>query len=408
MRTIAFVGGEYVPGSSGNVCRYNRGSFFGFLDDCNQIKAWTAGPTTNGSPPTDGQPGGGAMAYNGSFLGVGGGNGSAMQYQVLFNNGQPGIIRTGSADNAEVRPGTPDGIELYKGGGGQPYVFPVVVPYTHLVANNGFVYAIGGEMAGNASPCQRVYRTRLASTTWWVDAGSWLSPPYDLGTTVKMTRVSWSYTKSGPGAADDWAMLRYRVYPDQITKGWSCWTPRVPEDGSAPSVPGYITYASDVPGSNPFYRMPLAPNPFQYIQFEVSLYNNVTNDAGVTPTLPRFDEFRISYDDVALPPPLKAGCPLEVYPNPARDGVSVRFEVAPEGAEVTVEFYNAAAELVDREHYSYLDGGIKTEIVPVSRWSSGAYIIIVKGLARIGGPGLYCTSTRVRRNQLKEQFVVRH
>jgi hypothetical protein len=414
MRTIGFVGGEFVPGSSGNVCRYFRGAYYGILDDCNEVKAWAKAPGN----ATDAQPGSGVAAYNGTLLSTGGGNGSAMQYQVLFNsdapdnNGHPGLIRTGGADLSEMRPATPDNslAGLFKGST-PPYVLPLVVPNSPLVVNSGFVYAVGGEIGGNSSPCQRIYRARLATATWWVDAGSWLSPPCDLGVLAKMTKVAWSYSKSGgaaptePGGNDDWVMLRYRVAG---TDGhWSCWTPRIPEDGSAPKVPGYYYYGSDVPGSNPFYRMPLAPDAFRYIQFEVSLYNDAANDGGAVPTLPKFDEFMIGYDEQPLPQSLRSGCPLDVFPNPARDIVNIRYEVAPEGGEVNARVFNTAGEVVDRESWYYLAGGLHSETINVSRWAPGVYIIVIDGLAKSGLAGLYCTQTGVRRKTLKERFVVR-
>ncbi|MEK7475820.1 MAG: hypothetical protein AAB152_09320 [Candidatus Coatesbacteria bacterium] len=400
MRTIAFVGAEFVPGSSGSVCRYFSGSYYGFLDDCNGIKGWNAG----GGTGLKAQPGAGAIAYNGSLLSVGGGNGSAMQYQVLFNSaGSRGLIRTGGVDNSELRPAQPDGSELYTGGTSQ-YAFPVVVPGSPLVSYNGFVYAIGGEMGATANACQRVYRTRLDPTTGWVDAGSWLSPMYDLGTLAQMTKVSWSYSKTGPGAGDDWALCRYRVAG--ADGRWTCWTPRIPEEGSAPITPGYYTYASDVPGSNPFFRMPMAPDPFRYIQFEVSLYNDPANDGGPAPTLPRFDEFRIGYEP-AIVPALPSGSGIEVAPSRDGKSVTIRFEVVAEGGEINAEFYNVAGELIARDRYAYLTGGVKSETVSTARWAPGVYIIVLRGMARTGDPGLYRSVTKERFKMLKGKVVVR-
>ncbi|MEK7475433.1 MAG: hypothetical protein AAB152_07320 [Candidatus Coatesbacteria bacterium] len=398
MRTIAFLGGDYVPNPMGSPCRYSGGMRWGVLDDCNGITAWQAGLGSAG------EPGAGAVACDGSLLSVGG-TGLAATFQVLYNPAPlRGLVRTGGADRADVRPADPDGSALFIGIAANDR-FPLIAPNAPLVASHGFVYVIGGEMGGVSSGCQRVYRARLASATWWVDAGSWLSPPYDLGTQAKLTRVAWSYSKTGPGADDDWAMVRYRVAG--IDGRWTCWTPRTPEEGAAPATSGYYTYASDVAASNPFFRMPLAPDLCRYLQFEVSLYNKDTNDAGAAPTIPRFDEFRISYEPAPSPPPLAGDSCLEVAQGRDGNRVTLRFEVVPEGGDVTAEYYNVAGEIVGRDRFSYLAGGIKAEIIATSRWASGVYVVVLRGASRTGVPGLYRSATRERFKTCKGRLVVR-
>ena len=169
-----------------------------------------------------------------------------------------------------------------------------------------------------------------------------------------------------------------------------------------PAAAGYYRYASDDPSV--LYREPRILEPFRFIQFEVSLYNDPTNDAG-TPTLPVFDEFRISYEPVTLPKPVSF--PVESYPNPARDSLTLRFEVVADGGEVTARVFNSAAHLVAQESFKYLQGGIKEVTLDVRKYAPGAYVVILDGLARGGGPGLTIKKTGAILKTVKAKFVVR-
>jgi hypothetical protein len=183
---------------------------------------------------------------------------------------------------------------------------------------------------------------------------------------------------------------------------WTCWSPRFPEEASMPGTPGYYTYSSDA--ASILTREPLIPDLFRYVQFEVSLYNDPRGD-GAGLTVPRFDEFRIDYDP-ALPPKPVSG-QLELFPNPARDMVNVRFQVDPAGAEVKARIYNVAAHLVSQDSYNYLSGGIKQEAIRVEGLSAGAYVIVLEALGHGGGPGFYDPKTGERVKRIKAKFVVR-
>ncbi len=404
MRTIAFMGAGYQSTLTGTPCTNFAGAVYGWLGDDNKPVSWQSAAGT--APLIDAQPFAIPVVGNGTMISVAGYNGSSALTQILYPplGVAKGIFRTGGGDDAELRPAIPKTNELFAGLT-SPTQFPLNLVGAQAVTYGDFAYMIGGVQAGN--PCNETYRARFYSTSWYVDAGSWLSPPYDLGTTVNLMRVAWSMSKTAMGAADDWATVRYRVAgADGV---WSVWSPRIPEAGAVPSSTGYYTFASDVPGNQPFFKMPLAPGINRFIQFEVSLYNDNGgfSDGGSKPTLPRFDEFRIMYEPAPPPTPLKAGCPLEAYPNPARDRLTVRFEVAPEGGEVRLRVYNTAAQLVGDEKYSYVAGGVVTERLDVAGWAPGAYVIVVDGVARGGDPGLYCTETNARFKRLKEKFVIR-
>lgn len=405
MRTIAFLGAGYRHTMDSTPCSAFDGAVWGWLGDDNKPVSWQIGM---GSVSAFGaQPYSTPVIGNGTLLSVGGYAGTSTVRQALYPplGVAKGMFRTGSADGAELRPALPKSNEMFPGQA-DPYQLPVSVKGSPGIVLGDYAYLVGGELGGS-SPCRHIYRTRLASTTWWVDAGSWLSPPQDLGTTTRLMRVSWSMSKSGAGITDDWVSFRYRVAgADGV---WSVWSPRIPEENAMPAAPGYYTYASDVPGNQPFFRMPVAPGIVRYVQFEVSLYNDNggLSDGGPAPTLPRFDEFRLTYIPVPPDPPLKPGCPLEAYPNPAKDRLTVRFEVAPEGGEVRMRIVNAAAQLVAEENFSYVAGGVVSETVDLGGWAPGAYVILLDGVSRGGESALYCTGTDERFKRLKEKFVIR-
>ena len=102
---------------------------------------------------------------------------------------------------------------------------------------------------------------------------------------------------------------------------------------------------------------------------------------------------------------------MPVMPRSRRYGsLSARLAKVPVSAprgEVNARVFNTAGEVVDRESWYYLAGGIESETINVSRWAPGVYIIVIDGLAKSGLPGLYCAQTGVRRKTLKETFVVR-
>jgi len=411
MRTIGFVGGAYVPSVSESACRQFHGTYHGYLDDCNNIQDWTVRDANLGLF------GAGAIVYNGSLVQVGGGDGSALTQQALFNpidpasgTGKQGIVRDfATGDGSELYPGDPDGTGLVAPAA--PFQFAVPASFLTGVMHHEWAYVVGGAMTNSSEPCNYVYRALMKSSTWWVDAGSFVSAPYDLGGTFQLTRVAWSYTKTGgknlDGNPNDWAIVRYRTAsPAGI---WTCWSPRIPEESSMPVTPGYYVYASDA--ASVLYREPLITELCRYVQFEVSLYNDPRDDGASvaalgTPTLPQFDEFRISYQPATAPKPVT--CPLEVYPNPARDTVTIRYQVDPAGGEVTARIFNAAAHLADQESYTYLSGGIKEETIKVTAFAQGAYVIIVDALGHGGGPGLVCASTGELLKTAKSKFVVRH
>lgn len=411
MRTIGFVGGAYVPSVSGAACAQYHGTYHAYLDDCNVLQEWVVRDQGN-----LGLFGAGAIVHNGSLVQVGGGDTSALTKQALFNpinpaggTGKQGIVRDFSTgDGSEVYPGDPDGTGLIAPG--TPFQFALPATYLTGITHNEWAYVVGGAMANSSEACAYVYRALMQSSSWWVDAGSFMSAPYDLGGTYRLTRVAWSYTKTGGKNADgnpnDWAIVRYRTAsPDGV---WTCWSPRIPEESSMPVNPGYYAYASDA--ASIIFREPLITDLCRFVQFEVSLYNDPRDDgasvAGTgVPTLPQFDEFRISYEPATPPKPVT--CPLEVYPNPATDSVTIRYQVDPAGGEVTARIFNAAAHLADQESYTYLTGGIKEETIKVSAFAQGAYVIIVSGLGRGGGPGLVCASTGEYLKTAKSKFVVR-
>ncbi len=407
MRTIGFIGGAYVNSVSGNSCRQFHGTYHAVLNDCNVIDpdGWTLR-----DQGTLGLFGAGVIVNNGSLVQVGGGDGSAVTNQVLFNlitpsagTGARGVVREGSGDREELRPADPDNNELLTKA--SPYTFPVTASFLTAATFNQWAYIAGGAMTNASEPCFYVYRALMQSTSWWVDAGSFLSRAYDLNGTFQLSRVAWSYTKSGAGAGDDWAMLRYRVAsPDGV---WTCWSPRVPEVASMPASPGYYTYASDA--QSVLFREPLIPDTFRYIQFEISLYNDAGNDAGAAPTLPVFDQFEVSYAPVTPPKPVT--CPLELYPNPVEPGrqagVTIRFEVDAAGGEVTARVYNAGGHIASEDSYKYLVGGVKEETIRTGDFAPGAYVVVVSGLARGGGPGLTCKKTGQVLKTVKAKFVVR-
>jgi hypothetical protein len=331
---------------------------------------------------------------------------------VLFNDaidlgtGGVGLVRVGGGDLAEVRPAVPDGVELFRGGCPltgpcvSRYKFPISAGYVPLVVHGEYIYGVGGNMLGSA--CNRVYRAMLRNTARYVEAGSYVSPAYDLGFTCSLTGVSWSFTKFSDVRDDDWAMVRYRAADEGGT--WTCWTPRFPEEGSLPEAAGTYTYSN--PAETVRTREPLIPGNIRYIQFEVSLYNKPANDfTSATLTVPRFDEFRIEYNPLVPPaPPRKA---FELFPIPAKDTVNLRFQVIPEGGEVEVRIYNVAGNLVAKTNYVYVpeESPVKSESISVSRLAPGAYILVIEGRGATGGPGLAFKWDRYKK--LTSKFVIR-
>lgn len=296
----------------------------------------------------------------------------------------------GSASNAvswttaglEFDPGTPDGTGLLPpvGGGTRQYAtaapqgFPHTVTGHQLLADGGVLYVPGGTIASGAS--NEIYAATLGVDPDFVNAASWLSAPIDLGTGSLLTRVAWTVGKAG-GAHDDWAVVRYRVADDG--GAWSVWSPRVPVEGDVPAAPGALVYASDGPVA---MRIPLFPQRVRWVQVMADFYNDPAQ-----PGEPELDDVTIAA--VPAPPPRPLQHALELYPVPAGDFLVVRLAVVPEGAEVRVRLFNAAAHLAAEDAFQFQDGGIKEVSVPVSRLARGGYVVRVEGLARGGGPGLF-------------------
>lgn len=283
---------------------------------------------------------------------------------------------------------TPDGTGLLPPAGGgtrmyanlPPQGFPKTATGHQLVVAQGTVYLVGGSL--NSSASNEIYGAVLGASGSSVNAASWLSAPMDLGTGSLLKRVAWTVHKYG-GANDDWAVVRYRVADEGGT--WSDWSPRIPEEGAPPTAPGVLAYDSS---AGVLMRVPLFPQRVRWVQVMVDLYSDPA-----LPSDPEFEEFTVVADPAPAPQPMRTA--LELYPVPASDFLVARLSVVSEGAEIRVKLFNAAAHLAAEDTFQFQDGGIKEISLPVSRMARGAYVVIVDGLARSGGPGLFDGTKRV-------------
>jgi hypothetical protein len=116
-----------------------------------------------------------------------------------------------------------------------------------------------------------------------------------------------------------------------------------------------------------------------------------------------FDEFGIEYVPVVPERDLKP--PVELYPVPATDHITLRFEVVADGGEVPCQVYNSAGHLVAQEKFYYQSGGVKKETIDTSKYANGAFVLIIRGVARGGGRGLLNGKDLV--DKVKMKFVIR-
>lgn len=425
LRMIGFLGASHANEPLSVQCKYDRNSHYAFLDECNRVKAWYKGA----GAPVYGSSRASVVVRDGFLMQVGGYHvGNLMDQTVYSPDYRLGLVRVNDAgqnagDREEVRPGTPDGTELFRSEGSSDPIrcFSGAVADYPVVSHGDYMYAVGGSYTGLMTACDVVFRAMVPTTTWYIDAGYFVSRPYDLtGDPIKLVKlrgVSFTFSKTGAGRTpqdpDDWAMVRYRVAGQD--GNWSCWTPRIPELGSVPTQPGMYAFssrmceagvASDFPCvDSVLMQMPLIADSFRYIQFEVSLYNDSGNDYH-QPTLPRFNEFRVEVTAGEAPPPCVKD--LRLFPVPAGRYLTVQFGVVQEGGEVVLRIYNVAGELVAKEERRYISGGLQNEAILLERFAQGVYLIVVEGLAASGGPGLLCKelSTDPFR-KVSGKFVVR-
>jgi len=430
---IGFIGAAHAEGTLGADCKKYRNVRYAFLDDCNRVKFWYEGKSGDIAGIK-----GSTVVKDGTIVQVGGTDGgTGILDQVVFNSqGLQGLFRADpddpdpmlppqGEDLEELRPGTPDGSELFQATGGKSprKALPESLGGYPSLAYGEHIYAVGGSL--NGSPCNLVYRAGLVTATWYVPAGSFISRPFDIvaddpelvpGQLVILTGVSWTFSKTGTEMNDDWVMVRYRVAGEDCV--WTCWTPRAPEEGSLPDEPRMYTYSSNIctagvaeafPCVNSvIFQEALIPDPFRHIQFEVTLYNDPGNDIPA-PTLPRFNEFRIRY--VPTDTERKVLQRVKGYPVPASDLVNLEFGVVDGGGEVVMRVYNVAGVLVAREEYRYVGGGLKAEVLPLDKFAQGVYIFVIEGTSKDGGPGLMVEDVEgVRKDPFytaKGKFVVR-
>ena len=403
MRTIGFLAGAFQDNPASNPCYSSKDAYYTCLDDCNRPVKWERILGTNAYFNSSN------LVFAGALISAGGQSDATNDMQNILYSwpNQNGVDRSG-VDGAELMPVSPTALKLADN---KDVVnsLPVTATRAPLVTVGDFAYLVGGSMAGDDA-CSYVYRAKLATATYYVDAGHYLSSPQDVysqsepSIEYRLTRVSWSFTKTGDDSAlgmrDDWVCLRYRVAG--AGGKWTCWSPRFPEAGSMPASPGAYSYDSNA--VLVAERMPMFQDSFRYIQFEVSLYNNSSPASDdPDPTLPQFTELRIEYEPV-IPPPSMSGC-VRVYPNPARDWVKVRYEVASSGGEVAVKVFNVAGEMVRKNEYRYLSGGFKEEMLETKGMAAGAYVVLVDGLSGAGEDPIRCRGGAVKIATGK--FVVR-
>jgi len=401
MRTIGFVGASYRMFMT-SQCHFFQGAMRGYVDDCGNVDWQTVVNTGQIAVPAA------ALAiYNGTLVAAGGRSPSvAAMDQVVYNTApNSGLVRDGE-DWSEIRPGSPDRRELSlaEGFSNPSFRLPFYCQSSKMVAVNGIMYLLAGYGSAAGAVCNQVWRSGLLEDATYVNAAHFVSKAYDLGytgggaTTFKLTKAWWSYTKTGYGSWKDWCMFRYRVA--DTTGRWTCWSPRIPEPGSVPDGGGYYLYHSD---ALPAYeREPLIPDTFRYVQFEVSLYT-ADGEFGLGAAVPKFDEFGIEY--VSVVPERELRPPVELYPVPAGDSVTLRYEVVADGAEVACQVFNSAGHMVAVEKFYYQLGGVKKETIDTSRYANGAYVMVVKSCATGGGRGLLNGKDLV--DKVKVRFIIR-
>lgn len=65
---------------------------------------------------------------------------------------------------------------------------------------------------------------------------------------------------------------------------------------------------------------------------------------------------------------------MVIYPNPAKDGITVNFELPEESIKANIQVYNVDGRLVDSIN---LNGESSSIVLSVSKYSSGLYIYLL-------------------------------
>ncbi|MEK7768023.1 MAG: hypothetical protein AAB368_17465, partial [bacterium] len=181
---------------------------------------------------------------------------------------------------------------------------------------------------------------------------------------------------------------------------WACdggWSPRIPDTGAMPKAPGTYTYDSSL-AKNDSLWLPVftAPAGYRYLQFEVSLYNNGTNDAPA-PTLPEFEEFRVEYEAVTVPPVETPAASFLAFPSPLGGAngcrLTLQFTMTPAGGEAHARVYNAAGRQVAKGDWRYgpVAGSgmiVVKETIDACSFAPGAYMAVIDVLGADGRGGL--------------------
>jgi hypothetical protein len=92
-----------------------------------------------------------------------------------------------------------------------------------------------------------------------------------------------------------------------------------------------------------------------------------------------FDEYAIDSATVSILSPCAANKLdlIQLFPNPARASLSLKFTEQNSIAGLTIQIYNAQSQLVWKENYNK-PNGTATHTIPIADLSKGSYFLLVR------------------------------